>query len=227
AVLLVIAGTYLLFTSGSIFILKALKKNKKLYYRPNAFISISGMLYRMKQNAVGLANICILATMVIVAVSTTGAIYAGSEKTSIVRYPHENHITLYEPEKLPEVKEQIKTEANQYNVTMKNLESYRYLSLFGKVENSRFQVNGPDEFKAGGQLPVSLVMVPYEDYAGMTNNPVKMAPNELLLYHSEGKIEGNTFTIEDKVFDVKKLEEKFTDQPTFSETYLAVLPPEQ
>ena len=68
AVLLVIIGTYLLFTAGSIIVLKLLKKNKKLYYKPGPFISISGMLYRMKQHAVGLANISILSVMVIIAV---------------------------------------------------------------------------------------------------------------------------------------------------------------
>ena len=71
AVLLVIIGTYCLFTAGSIAILKALRRNKKYYYHPRHFTNVSGMLYRMKQNAVGLANICILSTMVLVTVSTS------------------------------------------------------------------------------------------------------------------------------------------------------------
>ena len=75
AVVLVIFGTYALFTAGSIAILKILRKNKKFYYRPQNFISVSGMIYRMKQNAVGLANICILSTMVLVVVSTTAVSY--------------------------------------------------------------------------------------------------------------------------------------------------------
>ncbi|MFR9255080.1 MAG: hypothetical protein ACLVJ6_05910 [Merdibacter sp.] len=64
AVLLVIIGTYLLFTSGSIAVLKLLKKNRRYYYKPTHFINTSTMMYRMKQNAVSLANICILSTMV-------------------------------------------------------------------------------------------------------------------------------------------------------------------
>ena len=71
AVILVIIGTYCLFTAGSIALLKALKRKKSFYYKPGNFIAVSGMLYRMKQNAVGLANICILSTMVLVTVSTT------------------------------------------------------------------------------------------------------------------------------------------------------------
>ena len=71
AVLLVIAGTYLLFTAGSIAFLKTLRKRKSYYYKTRHFIGVSGMIYRMKQNAVGLANICILSTAVLVMVSST------------------------------------------------------------------------------------------------------------------------------------------------------------
>lgn len=77
AVVMVIAGTYLLFTTASIAILKGLKKKKNYYYKPNHFTSISGMLFRMKQNAVGMANICILSTMVLVMVSTTVCLRRG------------------------------------------------------------------------------------------------------------------------------------------------------
>lgn len=77
AVILVILGTYFLFTAGSIALLKLLKKNKKFYYRTNHFTSVSGMIYRMKQNAVGLASICILFTMLLVTISTTLSFMVG------------------------------------------------------------------------------------------------------------------------------------------------------
>ena len=77
AVILVIIGTYFLFTAGSIALLKVLKKNKKYYYKPNHFISVSGMTYRMKQNSVGLASICILATMLLVTISATTSFMFG------------------------------------------------------------------------------------------------------------------------------------------------------
>lgn len=80
AVFAVIIGTYCLFTSVSIAVLKALRRNKRYYYKSNHFISVSGMLYRMKRNAVGLANICILCTMVMVMVSGTLSLYLGSEE---------------------------------------------------------------------------------------------------------------------------------------------------
>lgn len=82
AVILVIVGTYLIFTAGSIALLKILKANKKYYYKTNHFISVSGMIYRMKQNAVGLANICILSTMVLVTLSPTVAMIVGVEDIS-------------------------------------------------------------------------------------------------------------------------------------------------
>ena len=87
AVVCVIVGTYALFTAGSIAILKMLKKNKRFYYQPKHFTTISGMIYRMKQNAVGLANICILSTMVLIMVSTTVSLYAGMEDILKARFP--------------------------------------------------------------------------------------------------------------------------------------------
>ncbi len=87
AVLLVIVGTFALFTSGSIAVLKLLKRNRRFYYRPDNFISVSGMMYRMKQNAAGLASICILSTMVLITLSTTVALYIGQEDILRDRYP--------------------------------------------------------------------------------------------------------------------------------------------
>ena len=92
AVLLVIIGTYLLFISGSIVILKALRKNKKFYYNKKHFAAVSGMIYRMKQNAGGLASICVLSTMLVV-VSTTVSMYAGMEGELKQRYPSD--ISVY------------------------------------------------------------------------------------------------------------------------------------
>ena len=77
AVLCVILGTYALFIAGSIVLLKLLRRNKRYYYQTKHFTAVSGMIYRMKQNAVGLANICILSTMVLVMVSTTVSLYVG------------------------------------------------------------------------------------------------------------------------------------------------------
>lgn len=95
AVVLVIIGTYCLFTAGSIAFLKLLRKNKKYYYQTRHFTTVSGMLYRMKQNAAGLANICILSTMVLVMISTTVSMYVGLEDELETRYRAEMEIYFY------------------------------------------------------------------------------------------------------------------------------------
>lgn len=89
AVLLVIVGTYLLFIAGSIVFLKMLRKNKKFYYNKKHFAAVSGMIYRMKQNADGLASICILSTMVLVIIASTVSLYIGLEDELKTRYPME------------------------------------------------------------------------------------------------------------------------------------------
>lgn len=96
AVILVIIGTYALFLAGSIALLKLLRKRKKFYYKPNHFVSVSGMIYRMKQNAVGLANICILSTIVLVMISSTVSLYVGMDDVMAHQYPNDYQMTLYE-----------------------------------------------------------------------------------------------------------------------------------
>lgn len=87
AVLMVIVASYMLFISGSVFICKMLKKNKKYYYKPNHFVSVSSMAYRMKRHGAGLASICILSTMVLVTISTTFSLYVGTDDTLNCQYP--------------------------------------------------------------------------------------------------------------------------------------------
>lgn len=95
AVLLVIAGTYAIFTAGSIALLKLLRNNKKYYYQTKHFTAVSGLIYRMKQNAAGLASICILSTMVLVMISTTVSMYAGIEDEIDIRYEGDAEISFY------------------------------------------------------------------------------------------------------------------------------------
>lgn len=101
AVILVIIGTYCLFTAVSVVVLKALRKNKRFYYQPRHFTAVSGLLYRMKQNAKGMHNICILMTMLLVTISTTVCLYAGSESSLNAMYPDKLSMTAHlEPEEL-------------------------------------------------------------------------------------------------------------------------------
>ena len=94
AVLMVIAATYLIFISGSVVLCRALQKNKRYYYQKNHFISVSSMAYRMKRNGAGLASICILATMVLVMLSSTTCLYFGEEDALRTRYPSDLSVEL-------------------------------------------------------------------------------------------------------------------------------------
>ena len=89
AVLMVIAATYLLFIAGSVVLCKLLQKRKKYYYKPNHFVSVSSMVYRMKRNGAGLASICILCTMVLVTLSTTVCLYVGLEDSLQSQHPRQ------------------------------------------------------------------------------------------------------------------------------------------
>ena len=122
AVLLVIIGTYCLFTAGSIALLKALRKNKKYYYQTKHFTAVSGMLHRMKRNAAGLATICILSTMVLVTISTTVCLYMGVSEILNKMYARDvqTYVNNGSPEDLDKIRAVYEEKAAEYGVEMEN-----------------------------------------------------------------------------------------------------------
>ena len=131
AVLLVVIGTFAIFTAGSIALLKLLRNNKKFYYNKRHFMAVSGMLYRMKQNAAGLASICILSTMVLVVISTTVSMYVGIQDELMARYPNDVCVTVdYNSviDKSSEIEKAIFDEIDSAEV--KNKKAFSYLSVF-------------------------------------------------------------------------------------------------
>ncbi|WP_313469396.1 FtsX-like permease family protein [Carnobacterium sp.] len=236
AVLLVIVGTYLFFISGSIFILKALKKNKKLYYRPGPFISISGMLYRMKQNAVGLANICILATMVIVALSTTVAMFVGSEGTLNNRYPFENTVTIYGEDReetdgksqspeMEQIKKTIGDQTTAAGLKTEQMESYRYQTLYGKIEKNQLVIQ---DFTLNDFTSLATVLIlPLEDYNQWTDETIELGENEALYYYSKDTLKGQTFSLGEQTYQLKQMPAipgDIESQGELLETLVLVLP---
>ena len=200
AVLLVIVGTYFLFISGSIFILKALKKNKKLYYRPSPFISISGMLYRMKQNAVGLANITILATMVIVAVSTTIAVFIGIQGTLDIRFPYENKVTYYTEANLEEEFKEIQKETEATGLEVTGTEIYTYYNLNPIVADNEL-ILGETDYSANELFQAKIIV--QEDYEKMTNQSIDLESNEILIYDLKDDYDFSTLLIGDEIYQIK------------------------
>ncbi|MFQ9153431.1 MAG: hypothetical protein ACLR6B_20505 [Blautia sp.] len=126
------AGTYCLFTAGSIFVLKALKKNRNYYYKSRHFTSVSGMLYRMKQNAAGLASICIMSTAVLLIVSTTACLYFGMDDLMRTRFPRNIQVTAgnVTDGEIEELESLVLETAEKCGVSVRNNEeNYRYRSF--------------------------------------------------------------------------------------------------
>lgn len=183
AVLLVIAGTFLLFISGSIAFLKILKKNKGYYYHKTHFITVSGMMYRMKQNAVGLAAICILSTAVLVVLSTTVSLYVGIDDVMRTRYPSDvitNYI--YEPEEDAKngmeydydpslIAETIRDHAMKYDVQMEDIQGHYSIGTVGKINEGRFT---PDYY--GLDSKVFLYAITLADYNSAVGENAGLMP---------------------------------------------------
>lgn len=165
AVLLVIFGTYALFTSGSIVLLKTLRKKKDFYYRPQNFISVSGMIYRMKQNAVGLANICILSTMVLVVLSATISLYMGQKGTINTRYPNDLAVTARERElNADAVSRILEEEAEQFGIGITGSFSYHYANVMTLRNGSGISVL-PDVDNANMRNNLFILnLLPLEEY---------------------------------------------------------------
>lgn len=145
AVCMVIVATYLLFISGSVMLCRLLQKNKHYYYKPNHFVSVSSMVYRMKRNGAGLASICILSTMVLVIMMGAGSLYAGKEDSLNTRYPHEFAVSVdfltdgetkrYSEEKADYFYAQVDEVLNSCDVTPENAEQVLSTTATGMLKD--------------------------------------------------------------------------------------------
>lgn len=193
AVILVVIGTYLLFTSSSIAFLKLLKKNKRYYYKTNHFISVSGMIYRMKQNAVGLANICILSTMVLVMVSSTASLIIGTEDLIMNRYPYE--IAVYNDknnnennEKILNIVKEITKKENKNIKKEIKYSSLEFAAVFDGKDtfsvNSDYNLDNINSFK-------NLFFITAKDYSNFIGRDIKLAEDEVIIYSNREKYNEN------------------------------------
>lgn len=185
AVMCVIAGTYLLFFSGSIAFLKLLKRSKRFYYHRKHFVTVSGMMYRMKQNALGLANICILCTGVLVVLSSTVSLYAGIEdilknhypKDVMTQYLYEKHI---EDEGYPKhydyalVQERLLQRAKEYDVTVHDIMHYYDYTETGFMEGNQFTVAEDFGIFDLGDEFCDLQIITAEDYSQLVGETVSL-----------------------------------------------------
>ena len=211
AVLAVIFGTYLIFMAVSITVLKLMKNNKTFYYKPKNFISVSGLLYRMKRNAVGLANICILSTMVLVTMGTTSALYAGSEDAYNTRFPRDIIINGYRSTegKLAEIEKNVKKATQDAGVEAKDLVSYNMLNVVGRLNGT--EINYVSEFTGSFDKIKSIVVLELKDYNKVSKEQKTLNTGETLLFiDKKGKYEANEITVQGVNLKIK---EKLTDFP--------------
>lgn len=147
AVILIIIGTYLILIAGSVCLCRLLQKNKGYYYQTNHFVSVSSMAYRMKRTGAGLASICILLTMILVLISSTSALYTGSEECLDIRYPNEIGAFACKygyDESLTGLGEELdadlKETAENYGATVTDNKTYYEWSISGYFDNSKLDV---------------------------------------------------------------------------------------
>lgn len=192
AVILVIIGTYCLFTAGSIAVLKALRRNKRFYYRTNPFIAVSGMIYRMKQNAAGLASICILATMVIVMVSSTVSLYIGLEDALRTNYIREISVSASNVtyDDIKQVDDAIAETVKIRGLSIHNPIRLLYASEAAIQDGNAFTGVRSAGFSSSGLS--MLMFITAEEYHRIEGVSVELSEGEALVYIVKGKLPGET-----------------------------------
>ncbi len=198
AVIMVILATYLLFIAGSVVICRLLQKNRKYYYRTNHFIPVSQMRYRMKKNGAGLASICVLSTMVLVTLSTTICLYAGSGQMLTQRYPRDimaAPVGLTE-EEITDYRSRVDSLLESYGVSPKNELAYYYADLSGAIIGDRFDMQSSNTDDITLDLR-SVYVVPVSDYNAMYGTNITLADDEAAVYFKGKGFDHDTIQIDD------------------------------
>ena len=214
AIAFVMVGTYCLFSAGSIALLKILKKNKNYYYQTRHFTSISGMLYRMKQNAAGLANICILSTGVLLVISISTCLWTGIEEVTYTRFPHQISIEAntgvsgimktVEPVSQKMI-EEVKTEIDQHLEEKQLKKEYesdqRYYVMLAAVDRNKVEKTQSDDAAAS-----TLIKIMEEsEYNQVTGEQVELEPGQALVFQAKQKNYGyDTIELGNQTYEVKK-----------------------
>ena len=203
AVILVIIGTYLLLVAGSVLLCRVLQKNKKYYYRPEHFVSVSSMAYRMKRNGAGLASVCIIATMILVMISSSSCLYFGAEDAVMTRFPRETNITLnaentaqLEDANLDIYRKGIADYAAEHDIPVKNVQDYRFINLSGFLDGDTAQCYYR---RAGVSVSYADIrdfyIISAKDYAAKTGETVSLADDEVLLLTNKCSYDRGTLTL--------------------------------
>ncbi len=226
AVFLVILGTYYLFTSGSIAVLRLCRRKKKFYYRPENFITVSGMLYRMKKSAASLSNICVFSTMVIITVVCTVTVYLGMDAILTSNFTREFEIILCGQEKArgSEVKEETARLAAEYGVALEEELDYSCVEARVWQEGNAFV---PEDAQGRNYGWKRLKMMTLEEFNLLEGTEETLPPGEVLVYSVGIDFGYGSISFAGEEYSVKReltksrVEEKHSDD-TFANVYLVV-----
>ncbi|MFD1672129.1 FtsX-like permease family protein [Agrilactobacillus yilanensis] len=197
AIVLVIIGTYCLFIAGSVTLLKFLKHRPNFYYKANHFISVSNMIYRMKQNAAGLASICILSTMVLVTMATTVSLYIGRADTVTSLYPYDLSIQVNEPgttTSLKAVDKAIADAQDKYpnvKITEKNRVSVYEVPFTKKAQG--YQTLDPN--KSYNADTINMQFITTQTYERLAKDKANISGHQVIAYPVRGSLPGRHFQI--------------------------------
>lgn len=201
---LVIVGTFCLFTSGSIAILKLLKRRKNYYYTPQHFISVSGMMYRMKQNAAGLASICVLSCMVLFTVSFTFSLQVGGEDSIRTNYPYDYNLRTLSLGGAETLRTLAEEEAAIQGVELTDMRDIREFNT-GAQPNEDGGYTSTADHTQGSQF-VFFRFIPLDDYNAAEGTRETLAPGEALLFSTGGTLDAGALDLDGIHYDLRPLE---------------------
>lgn len=204
AVILVMAGTYLLFTAGSIVILKFLRRRKSFYYRTGNFISISGMLYRMKQNAIGLASICILSTGVLLMIAMTVSIYFGMNDIMLNRYPYDvdMSVTSISEEECQTAIEAFEKAIADNKVPVEKSVEEIYLDIVCSKNGDQILIKPTNTIRNSDSVLV-LSLLNQAEYERLTGISENLNDGEIFAWYPSA-VQKDSVTVDETEFTVKK-----------------------
>lgn len=204
AVILVMAGTYLLFTAGSIVILKFLRRRKSFYYRTGNFISISGMLYRMKQNAIGLASICILSTGVLLMIAMTVSIYFGMNDIMLNRYPYDvdMSVTSISEEEYQTAIEAFEKAIADNKVPVEKSVEEIYLDIVCSKNGDQILIKPANTIRNSDSVLV-LSLLDQAEYERLTGISANLNDGEIFAWYPSA-VQKDSVTVDETEFTVKK-----------------------
>ena len=203
AVVMVILATYLLFIAGSVVLCRLLQKNKRFYYQKSHFVSVSSMAYRMKRNGAGLASVCILATMVLVMISSTTCLYVGQEDAVNARYPRDMDVAVYGRSDHPldeaeaeQLRQGVESTVFNFGGQTSNVATYREISVSGLPDGGDLRLGNAGASAADSTRVTQLHFLPLEDYNAATGQSLTLEDGQVYVAALRTDFPYDTLTVD-------------------------------